>query len=79
MNTSVRVATPISNYEVREIHASTVSTRLRAVSYFSLQSYCTRNPSTRAAIKEGVSPRKKGKRPADSFVLFGDNEAVNVI
>ena len=33
--------------------------RLRAVSYFSLQSYCTRNPSTRAAkpqaaMKEGV-------------------------
>ena len=33
--------------------------RLRAVSYFSLQSYCTRNPSTRtvkpqAAINEGV-------------------------
>ena len=34
--------------------------RLRAVSYFPLQSYCTRNPSTRAAkpraaINEGVS------------------------
>ena len=39
-----------------------ISTRLRAVSYFSLQSYCTRNPSTRAAINEGVSPRKKDKR-----------------
>ena len=39
-----------------------ISARLRAVSYFSLQSYCTRNPSTRAAINEGVSPRKKDKR-----------------
>ena len=33
--------------------------RLRAVSYYSLQSYCTRNPSTRAAINEGVSSRRK--------------------
>ena len=33
--------------------------RLRAVSYFSLQSYCTRNLSKpRAARNEGVSPRK---------------------
>ena len=55
-----------------------ISTRLRAVSYFSLQSYCTRNPSTRAAIKEGVSPRKNDKRLL-TLVLFGDNEAVNVI
>ena len=29
--------------------------RLRAVSYFSLQSYCTRNLSTRAARNEGIS------------------------
>ena len=29
--------------------------RQRAVSYFSLQSYCTRNLSTRAARNEGVS------------------------
>ena len=41
--------------------------RLRAVSYFSLQSYCTRNLSTRAANpragrNEGVSPRRKKKR-----------------
>ena len=28
---------------------------MRAVSYFFLQSYCTRNPSTRAARNEGVS------------------------
>ena len=40
------------------------SGRLRAVSYFSLQSYCTRNLSTRAAKpraarNEGVSPRGK--------------------
>ena len=33
--------------------------RLRAVSYYSLQSYCTPNPSTRAAINEGVSSRRK--------------------
>ena len=33
--------------------------RLRAVSYYSLQSYCTRNPSKRAAINEGVSSRRK--------------------
>ena len=38
--------------------------RLRAVSYFSLQSYYTRNSSTRAAkprsvINEDVSPKRK--------------------
>ena len=32
-------------------------TRLRAVSYFSLQSYCTRAAKPRAARNEGVSPR----------------------
>ena len=41
--------------------------KLRAVSYFSLQSYCTRNLSTlaakpRAARNEGVSTRRKNKR-----------------
>ena len=42
--------------------------RLRAVSYFSLQSYCTKKPkhagSGEAASrdKEGVSPRRKNKR-----------------
>ena len=40
------------------------NSRLRAVSYFSLQSYCTRNLSTRAAKaraarNEGVTPRRK--------------------
>ena len=50
--------------------------RLRAVSYFSLQSYCTRNPSTRAAINEGVSPRRKKKETGDSFVLSGENELI---
>jgi len=47
--------------------------RLRAVSYFSLQSYCTQNLSTRAAKplaarNEGVSPRRKNKRP--SFLVL---------
>ena len=41
--------------------------RLQAVSYFCLQSYCTRNLSTRAAKpgaarNEGVSPRRKNYR-----------------
>ena len=41
--------------------------RLRAVSYFSLQSYYTQNLSTRAAKplaarNEGVSPRRRNKR-----------------
>ena len=36
--------------------------RLRAVSYFSFQSYCKRNPSMRAVIKEGISLRIKNKR-----------------
>ena len=61
-----------------------VKPRLRAVSYFSLQSYCTQNLSTRAAKpgaarNEGVNLRRKNKRLADSFVLSGDNEAVKVI
>ena len=46
---------------------SVMQGRLQAVSYFSLQSYCTRNLSTRAAKprvvrNEGVSPRRKNKR-----------------
>ena len=45
-----------------DIAALKVKHRLRAVSYFSLQSCCTRNPSTRDAINEGVSPRRKNKR-----------------
>ena len=50
--------------------------RLRAVSYFSLQSYCTLNPSTRAAKQraarnEGVSPRRKSKRP--SFLAWSQS------
>ena len=32
-----------------------VGARLQAVSYFSLQSYCKRNPSTRAASGEAAS------------------------
>ena len=35
------------------------SVRLRAISYFSLKSYCTRYLSKRAAINEGVSRRRK--------------------
>ena len=40
----------------KEINSSIDNTnnRLRAVSYFSLQSYCTRNLITRAARNEGV-------------------------
>ena len=60
-----------------DIAALKVKHRLRAVSYFSLQSCCTRNPSTRAAINEGVSPRRKNET-ADSSVLSGDNETVKV-
>ena len=49
-----------------------------AVSYFSLQSYCTRNPSTRAARplvarNEGVSPRRKNKRE-----FFSEGEGTSV-
>ena len=48
--------------------------RLRAVSYFSLQSYYTQNLSTRAAKSlaarnEGVSPRRKNKRPVFSRLV----------
>ena len=32
----------------------------------------------RAAINEGVSPRRKIDETADSFVLSGDNEVVKV-
>ena len=51
-----------------------VTSRLRAVSYFSLQSYCTRNLSTRAAKpraarNEGVSLRRKNKRLLTLFCL----------
>ena len=49
--------------------------RLRTVSYFSLQSYYTWNPSTRtakprAARNEGVSPRRKNKR---SFLVWSQS------
>ena len=48
------------------------SFRPRAVSYFSLQSYCTRNLSTsRAARNEGVNPRRKNKRP--SFLVWSQS------
>ena len=47
-----------------EMKGSRLFRRLRAVSYFSLQSYHTQNLSTRAvkllaARNEGVSPRRK--------------------
>ena len=45
-----------------------LNSRLSAVSYFSLQSYCKRNPSTQAAIKEGLSPRRKNKK--SSFLVW---------
>ena len=49
--------------------------RLRTVSYFALQSYCTWNPSKRAAnpraaINEGVSPRRKIKNERPSFLVW---------
>ena len=49
------------------VFVCTARPRLREVSYISLQSYCTRNLSTRAAKppaarNEGVSPRRKNKR-----------------
>ena len=54
-----------------DIAALKVKHRLRAVSYFSLQSCCTRNPSTRAAINEGVSPRRKNKRLLTPLFCLG--------
>ena len=53
------------------LHICCKDSRLRAVSYFSLQSYCTRNLSTRAARNEGVSPRRKNKRP--SFLAWSQS------
>ena len=55
-----------------------VMSRLRAVSYFSLQSYCTRNLRTRAA-KPGAArneglPRGKNKRP--SFLVWSQSLTV---
>ena len=43
-----------TNPHVRPPLVSDDLPRLRAVSYFSLQSYCARNPRTRATINEGV-------------------------
>ena len=53
---------------------------LRAVSYFSLQSYCTRNLSTRATRplvtrNEGVSPRRKNK----SFLVSSQSLNNNIV
>ena len=61
--------------KIRNLHLGSVilcrgsrsQSRLQAVSYFCLQSYCTRNLSTRAAKpgaarNEGVSPRRKNYR-----------------
>ena len=61
--------------KIRNLHLGSVilcrgsrsQSRLQAVSYFCLQSYCTRNLSTRAAKpgaarNEGVSPRRKNSR-----------------
>ena len=53
------------------LHICCKDSRPRAVSYFSLQSYCTRNLSTRAARNEGVSPRRKNKRP--SFLAWSQS------
>ena len=38
----------------------------------------TRAAKPRAAINEGVSPRRKIDETTDSFVLSGDNEVVKV-
>ena len=45
--------------------------RLRAVFYFSLQSYCTRAAKPRAARNEGVSPRRKNESP--SFLAWSQS------
>ena len=59
------------------LHICCKDSRLRAVSCFSLQSYCTRNLSTRAAKpraerNEGVSPKRKNKRPS-SFLAWSQS------
>ena len=58
------------------LHICCQDSRLREVSYFSLQSYRTQNLSTRAAKpraarNEGVSPRRKNKRP--SFLAWSQS------
>ena len=55
---------------------SVILFRLRTVSYFSLQSYFTRNPSTRAAINDWAQARKEkvGERPFSS----GPNPYCNI-
>ena len=52
------------------------STRLRAVSYFSLESYCKRKSSRRVAkpratINKGISPRRKNKRLLTPLFCLG--------
>ena len=65
-----------------------VISRLRAVSYFSLQSYCTRNLRTRAAKPRAASrepraarneglPRGKNKRP--SFLVWSQSFTTVII
>ena len=56
--------------------------RLRAVSYFSLQSYYTQSLTTRAAKplaarNEGVTPRRKNKRP--SFLVSSRSLYNNIV
>ena len=53
-----------------------VISRLRAVSYFSLQSYCTRNLRTRAAKKRGP-PERNDKRP--SFLVWSQSLTTVII
>ena len=58
--------------------------RLRAVSYFSLQSCYTQNLSTRAAKSpaarnEGVSPRRRNKRPVFSRLVSSRSLYNNIV
>ena len=59
-----------------EINSSIDNTnnRLRAVSYFSLQSYCTRNLSTRAA--KAASREKRGYKPEKKKYVWSQSPIV---
>ena len=67
-------------FPFREQSAALLEPRLRAVSYISLQSYCKGNPSMRAAkpraaINEGVTPRRKNKKNQTDFKRKGGLQA----
>ena len=60
---------PDSTLRVLKVTFRVERSRLRAVSYFSLQNYCTRNPSTRAAINEEADPRRENLVSSLSLIL----------